>query len=230
MECFYFPDLTRQTKIITISGDNAKHFKANHINNENVMVTNGEGLSAITIADRTGKNEFTLQITDYLINYGEEKPNIALGIGILNSRDRFEFALEKSVELGINEFIPLITAHTQKNTTNHNRLLSKSIAAMIQCKRSCLPMISPPLNFEEFLTGSIDYDLIILADPNGEKPKQLNNDGKYLILVGPEGGFSEEEYLLINKIDNLIKWRFGSSRLRAETAAIMAVGFITNLA
>ncbi len=230
MECFYFPGLIRQSKKLIASGDNAKHLKANHIDKENVMVTNGAGLSAVAFAERTGKNEFTLQITDYLPDYGEETPHIALALGILSSRDRFEFAIEKSVELGVNEFFPLITDHSQKDSVNHNRLISKAIAAMIQCKRSRLPVIHPPLSLEDLLAKSVDTCRIILADPDGEPSHQLSQDMKYLILTGPEGGFSEEELRKINEADNVIKWRFGGTRLRAETAAIVAVGFVTNSA
>lgn len=230
MECFYFPGLTRQSKIFTASGGDARHLKANHINNENVMLTNGQGLSAVAYAERSGRNEFALRITSYLFNHGEAKPHIALGLGIPDSRSRFEFALEKAVELSVNEFFPLITAHSQKNTTNHSRLLAKSISAMIQCKRSCLPVVSPPLGLKILLAKASEYDRIILADPDGEIPGRLDINGRYLILTGPEGGFSGDELMRINEMDNVIKWRFGGTRLRAETAAIMAVGFVSGLA
>ncbi len=230
MECFYFPDINRQSAMLTISGDDTKHLKANHIDKENVMLTNGSGLSAVALAERTGKNEFTLHITEYLSDYGEEKPYIALALGILGSRDRFEFALEKAVELGVNEFFPLITAHTERNTTNHSRLLAKAIAAMIQSKRSRLPVINSPLNLESLLSQSSDFGRIILADPEGETPCKTGHNGKYLILTGPEGGFSNEELMQINSTSNLMKWRLGGTRLRAETAAIVAIGFVSNFA
>jgi RsmE family RNA methyltransferase len=67
-----------------------------------------------------------------------------LGIGVLENRDRMEFAVEKAVELGATHIIPLITDHSGFARTTSNRLVAKAIAALTQCGRLWLPEIHAP--------------------------------------------------------------------------------------
>ena len=113
MECLYYPDLNRIQESAFLMGDELKHARALHLQkDESVLLTNGKGLSAECLVINCSKNDLTLKIIKYLENYGENTIRISLAIGVLNDRERFEFAIEKAVELGVNEIIPLITQYT----------------------------------------------------------------------------------------------------------------------
>ena len=115
MECIYFPELDKNSKDLYISGSEAKHLKALRLKpGEEIQITNGKGLSAGSILIKEEPAGFLIQVTDLQENTGELPYSFALAIGILNDRNRFEFALEKAVELGITDFYPLITEFTEK--------------------------------------------------------------------------------------------------------------------
>ena len=225
MECIYFPDLEENQTDIEISGPEAKHLKVlNTAENAGVLVSNGGGLAAITKATRTGKEKYILNIISIHHEYGELPYRLGLALGILDKRDRFEFALEKSIEMGITDFYPLISRYTQKNKIQSERLRAKAVAAMKQCKRSRLPIIHNPIAIGDLSDTAREYGSVLLLDENGEKPHFNNDKHSRLIVCGPEGGFSEQEISQISALQNCKRINLGGRRLRAETAAILATG------
>lgn len=225
MECIYLPELSLNETFIKIPDSEFRHIRALRLKkNDNIMITNGKGIICLASINKLIKNECVIEIKTIIEeNNCELNRKISLAIGILQDRDRFEFALEKAVELGISEFIPLITDFTQKNKINLERLQSKAIAAIKQCKRSVLPRIHQPVKLDEDL--KFNYDCIILADIGGFKPKLEENYKSILYVVGPEGGFSDRELAIFLK-KNTIRWNLGNRRLRAETAAIVGLSYL----
>ncbi|MBI5324647.1 MAG: 16S rRNA (uracil(1498)-N(3))-methyltransferase [Ignavibacteriae bacterium] len=224
MNCIYLPELSKSLNGFPITTEELKHIKALRIGTfEKLLATNGKGLSAIgKISIDSKKPLFNPE--EFFENTGENNFKSGLALGILDNKDRFEFALEKAVELGINDFFPLISEFTQRKTVNIDRLKSKAISSMKQCCRSFLPLIHEPVTIEELNNQSISYERVVLADINGKKFESFEQEISTLVIVGPEGGFSNNE---IEKIDNdkrLIKLNLGNRRLRAETAAIVALG------
>lgn len=225
MECIYYPDLESDSQFLEITGSEAKHLRALRVGEGGtIMVSNGDGLCANAHIQIAGKTEFLLKVVDVTKEYGERKNELALALGILNARDRFEFALEKAIELGITDFYPLKTEFSQRTKLNHDRMISKSIAAMKQCKRSRLTEIHYPYTLENLMKLSRSFDSIIVADTDGENPKQSVVGPSILVVVGPEGGFSQKELDILMKSDKTKLWNLGERRLRAETAAVVGVG------
>ncbi len=226
MESIYFPELKQNDFQVVISGSEAKHLKALRLKiNEQILISNGQGLTAKALVQSFNKESITLQTIDYFIKLNEPAFPIALALGILSDRNRFEFALEKAVELGITDFYPLITKYVQKNKINQQRLLSKSIAAMKQCKRSVIPKIHLPIEINKLLKFA-EFDTIILANENGEFPKNKNINSSVLVFVGPEGGFDKEEIGIIKEKKRTLVWKLADRRLRAETAVVSALSLI----
>ena len=221
---------------IDIQQNEHKHLKALRIKqNEKILITNGQGIIALAMMELISKTSYKIRINKIIKQFNELPFRLGLAIGMLTNKERFEFAIEKCTELGVTDIFPIISDFSQTKNINYERIKSKTIAAITQCKRSCLPKIHSPISTVELIKsvtvqGSANYfDLIILADENGIQPtKQPNNlkDNKNIIaFIGCEGGFSERE--LNNFPIQTIKWNLGNRRLRAETAAILTIGILS---
>lgn len=230
MESIYVPNFDRKSTEYQIIGDELKHVKALRIRiNERMIFTDGKGFSVIAELREINKQSAIFKIMQELsVNY-ENQFNSALALGILDNKDRMEFAVEKAVELGINAIYPFQTRYSQKNKTNTTRLQSKAIAAMKQCKRSFLPEISEVVNLKSLKKISENYSKIVLLDGKGMKPSLNSTFDSVLLIVGPEGGFSEEEIQEMVTWQNLVTWNLGSRRLRAETAVITGLTLVNFL-
>ncbi len=233
MECFYLENLDDKTEIIELPESEYKHFKALRIKPyELVLATNGRGFSAkISIENRNGKL-FATNIQDKKYYAGELKFRLGLALGALDNKDRLEFAMEKSIELGVTDFYILKTQFSQKKNYSLERLNTKAIATMKQCKRSMRTNIDYLHKFTDIHSVAEQYDRIVLADEYGETIQNFYNtsaEKSTLILVGAEGGFSQAEIdILLEKHSSKIqKLKLGERRLRAETAAILSVGLFS---
>jgi 16S rRNA (uracil1498-N3)-methyltransferase len=250
MECIYIENIDERAVKIDVPPDEAKHLKTLRINTANeILITNGKGICAVAEVERISKIDYRVEIKHILANYGELDNKISLAIGILDNGDRMEFCLEKCIELGVSEFFFLQTDFSQRTKINSERLYSKSIAAIKQCKRARLPIIHPPISLDKLIGEIADnsnnnhsdsnsnsnsnncknkYSQIILADENGISPIKTFQTGEAnnsIVFVGAEGGFSEREIKLFP--NTITKWNLGNRRLRAETAAITAIGILS---
>ena len=168
------------------------------------------------------------QILETFPKYGENKIQINLGIGILK-KDKMNFVVEKATECGVNEFIPLVLDRCIKRDVNRERLTKISKSAVKQCGRSITPNITNPDTLDEILNKYADYSIIVCHESGRNLievvPKLFKNESKILLVVGPEGDFSESEVRLLKDIKaNFIN--LGNRRLRSETVAIVALSQI----
>lgn len=220
MECLYLPELNRESNNIIISGEEYKHFKVLRLrDNESILASNGQGLLAELLVRNIDKRQATADI----INISEQsKPSqhLSVALGILDNRDRFEFAIEKCVELGVQEFYPLVSQFTQRKSLNINRLELKAIAALKQSKRAWKMIMHEETKLNTLLKA--DYDVIYFADMLATGKMQAVK-GNALIVVGPEGGFSDEECDLLRNTAKVQPFTLGENRLRAETALLTSV-------
>ncbi|MSU55614.1 MAG: RsmE family RNA methyltransferase [Candidatus Taylorbacteria bacterium] len=139
--------------------------------------------------------------------------------------DKFEWILEKGTELGVSHFRPILTSRTIVKKLNLKRAEKIVRESAEQSGRGKLPALYEPMKFEEiFSTYSFPY---IAFDPSG-KPwvqKDFVTDGALGILIGPEGGWSEQELEIIREKKVPII-SLGSQILRAETAAIAVAALL----
>ena len=226
MECIYLPELNTDNKYYRVTDTEAHHLKVLRLQSgDKIFITSGKGLLALATIDRISKNDFAANIIEFYYNGSELDFKIGLAIGIMDNRDRFEFAIEKCTEHGVCDIFPLVTDYSQQIKINQARLLTKTIHTIKQCKRSMLPVIHNPTSITDVLQNN-DYDRIILADENGITPEtKLKQFANSIIYVGPEGGFSEREIEIFDKT-NIVSWTFGNRRLRTETSAIMGVSLL----
>ncbi|MEM6645626.1 MAG: RsmE family RNA methyltransferase [Bacteroidota bacterium] len=161
---------------------------------------------------------------------GEPSYDLTLGVALLKQASRFEFILEKAVELGACRIVPLITHRTEKPRLKQQRAEHIVVAAMKQSGRTRLPVLDAPASLTDVLASSADGLRAICheaTDLAHQLAAQLEQEAsrRATILVGPEGGFTDEEIASAVRCG----WRpaaLGPRRLRAETAAVTAAAAV----
>jgi len=174
-------------------------------------------------------NNILCEILNKKFNLYEPGKNLKLFIAPLKNISRFEFAIEKAVELGVNFIQPVITEFTINNSSFSKSKLERFnkiiISAMGQSQRCLLPDFNNVISFDDMLKSTKnELNKIVMyeyadADKKSEIDKTYNN---IHLLIGPEGGFSKQE---INKLLNA-NWQLhslGDRKIRAETAAIVSI-------
>ncbi|MDR9419619.1 RsmE family RNA methyltransferase [Gracilimonas sp.] len=142
-----------------------------------------------------------------------------LAFGAIKKRDRLEFAVEKAVELGAWEICVFNADHSERSKINEDRLQSIALSAFKQSKRKWLPEVKVMASMEKVLEQYPEHHLIVAhVQAEINRPSPLSND-QNLMLIGPEGGFSERELELVNQRKSEFM-SLGENRLRAETAVI----------
>lgn len=197
-----------------------------------VVVVDGEGGWYRVQLDHVDRSVAAGHVIERRSEVGETGYDLTIAVGIIKQRARFEVLLEKAAELGASAVVPLITDRTEKDHIRHGRLESKLVAAMKQCGRSRLVKLRKPMAYEEYLMEAAP-DLALCcheaARPEDHLLRVLRTADlrpEVALLVGPEGGLSEDE------IDRAGErgWRIvslGPRRLRTETAAIAAAAGVS---
>jgi 16S rRNA (uracil1498-N3)-methyltransferase len=227
MEFFYYEKLSPKDNEIYIIGEEFKHLKAFRIQkSDRICIVNGKGLSAFGYVKDVTKTYYLVKLINFVENLGEIDTRIALALGILDNKERYEFAFEKAVEFRISEFFPLITKFTQKNKVDEQRLLKKGIAAMKQSSRSVLPKIHTPINLIDLMKRFNEYDKVLVFDREGNNFELQDNFNSILILIGPEGGFAESEIKTLSRRKKVEVVKICEYPLRSETAVVAALSLL----
>jgi len=147
-----------------------------------------------------------------------------IAIAPTKNNERTEWFAEKCTEIGIHEITPILTHHSERKNLKEERLIKTTVSAMKQSLNANLPKINSLTPFKTLVTSSFEGKKYI-AHCYPQNKKELKNSYEAgenaLILIGPEGDFSKEEVELAIK-NNFIPISLGSSRLRTETAGIVA--------
>ena len=137
--------------------------------------------------------------------------------------------IQKSTELGVTRFIPLLSERTVVRKINENRLNKIIVEASEQSNRLNLPVLDKLKKLEEFLKENIETT-ILFGDLNSDNKKiNIRNEDPICILIGPEGDFSVKERGIISKMKNIIPLNINKNILRSETAAISMIAIISYL-
>ncbi len=154
----------------------------------------------------------------------EKNHNYYLHIAIAPTKNisRFEWFLEKATEIGIDEITPIICQRSERKKINMQRCNRILISSIKQSLKFYKPKLNEPSNFSDFIKEKLEGDKLIAHCLKTEKNKiNKSNQKKYIILIGPEGDFTENE--ITNALKNGFKaTTLGNSRLRTETAGIIA--------
>ena len=173
---------------------------------------------------KISKSELLADIISKSNSTNEYDIDITLALGLLKNPSKFDFVVEKAVELGVKKIIPFVSKFTISQKPKIERWQNLAISAMKQSQRAFLPVISEPTSFEELLKYEADVKLIadIEADTITTKKENVKS---IIVVIGPEGGFSKEEIVSAEEA-GYKKINLSKNRLRAETAAIISLPII----
>ncbi len=150
--------------------------------------------------------------------------SLQIAIAPTKNSDRFEWFLEKSTEIGIDKIVPLLCRNSERRNIKHERLMKVIIAAMKQSLTAWLPDIEPLTRFDELVSRPFGGTKLIAtgsADPLNNAGKLYSRGSDVLVLIGPEGDFSDTEMNLA-LVNGFMPVSLSKNRLRTETAGVVA--------
>ncbi|MEZ4878674.1 MAG: RsmE family RNA methyltransferase [Chitinophagales bacterium] len=216
-------------------------FEANHAfkvlrckEGELVEIIDGSGKLFRAKIFSVHKNEAQLVDLELLEHQTENQNKLSIAIAPTKNSDRIEFFLEKATEIGVDNIYFIETHRTERNKTNISRYYNKVVSACKQSKQLYLPIMHTIQSYDELLASHHikAYEQLFIAHCN-ETTKQLlthqyQKNKQALLLIGPEGDFTEEEInLALNK--NFVPVSLGNTILRVETAGIVACVTVNNI-
>ena len=150
---------------------------------------------------------------------------------------RLNIIIQKAVELGVSKFVPCKTEFSNFDKLNYTNLELNAIEAAQQCERIDIPKIEKIINLDAIIKELPNDRAIVFCDESDtnlpsiyeEVRLNLNNYSKWSVIIGPEGGFSNEERELIKKQKNVLRVTLGSRILRSDTAAISSLFCIQSM-
>jgi 16S rRNA (uracil1498-N3)-methyltransferase len=222
---FFEEQLLQNTSSFVLSDETAKHC-ARVLRMgvaDKLQLTNGNGLLCKAIIKASDKKTCVVKIEDAtVVEKKIAKPSI--GISLLKNPARFEWFLEKAVEIGVDEIIPLLCERTEKEHFRFDRMQGILVSAMLQSRQVWLPKLHQPTAFNEVIASSSSSHKLIAHCEEEEKIilQEWKQNGDVQILIGPEGDFTREE-IATAKAKGFVGAGLGNTRLRTETAGIVAV-------
>ena len=192
----------------------------------------GKGGSANAEISEVGKRYCIVSVNE-IQHSPENSPKLTLLVSPTKQTERFEWFLEKAVEIGVDRIIPVWTSRSERKVEKHERWNKVIVSAMKQSGRSWLPVLENACSFDK-VVKLVNQPILIahcIESLDTEKPhllSALKPDEDACIAIGPEGDFTSEEVELALK-NGGIEISLGKSRLRTETAAIVATTYFRAL-
>ncbi|MEI6890105.1 MAG: 16S rRNA (uracil(1498)-N(3))-methyltransferase [Bacteroidales bacterium] len=221
---------TIEGNLIRLGEDESRHcLKVMRLGkNDSIHVTDGKGnLYEAEITD-VGSLKVTARITKTTQSPVSRGFRLHVAIAPTKNSDRFEWFLEKSTEIGIDEITPVFCSHSERNKVNHDRLNKILISAVKQSLKIQLPRLNQALSFKEFISKSIPGIKLIASCLSGKEleiQQAYTKGQEAAVLIGPEGDFSESEIeSAVNS--GFVPVSLGESRLRTETAGVYVAAVI----
>jgi 16S rRNA (uracil1498-N3)-methyltransferase len=166
--------------------------------------------------------------------------------------ERLDYMVQKAVEMGVSKLQPVLTRHTQVKRVNLARMRANAIEAAEQCGVLSIAEVAEPMTFARAIAARKPDRLLIFCDEAAEvkdpvaalaagrqSPAALlpltmaaaatSGPQQLALLIGPEGGFSEEERAALLKLSNVVRLSLGPRILRADTAAVAALALIQSV-
>jgi 16S rRNA (uracil1498-N3)-methyltransferase len=225
MQVFYAPDITGD--VYTLGEKESRHCVRvlRMTTGSRIRLIDGKGSLYEAVITSPDPGRCSLSITGVTRDFETRNYRLHLAISPLKNYERFEWFIEKSVEIGVDEITPLLCDNTEKPGVKRERVSSLIISAMKQSLKSKLTVLNEPVSFADFVKADHEGTRMIAhcsTDSVRSRIGDVCRKGENAtLLIGPEGDFSPKE------IREAVEAGFapvhlGNSRLRSETAGIAA--------
>ena len=225
MQLFYNSNIKSNDKTFFFDKEESKHIVKvlRKKESDKIFITNGLGYLFESIIEVASEKKCEVKI----IKETFQQPDTFythIAIAPTKMNDRLEWFLEKATEIGIHEITPIICDHSERKVYKIDRAEKIIQAAMKQSLHYYIPKINEPISLSQFVKSNIDGQKFIAHCEETDKKSfknEVKKDEKITILIGPEGDFSSKEINLTIE-NNFIPVTLGNTRLRTETAALVA--------
>jgi 16S rRNA (uracil1498-N3)-methyltransferase len=148
---------------------------------------------------------------------------------------RFDYMVQKAVEMGVSQLQPVLTRHGQITRVNVERMRANAVEAAEQCGILSLPEIFAPVDLTDYLARRDPERWLVFCDEDAEVADPVAALGALwrrlplAVLVGPEGGFAEDERTMLLKLPGVMRLALGPRILRADTAAVAVLALVQSV-
>lgn len=224
MQIFYHSEINVNDNDLIIS--DSEHHHLNKVLrkkiNDKVYLTDGNGYLFEATINNINLKSTHLKIINSTKKFSMDY-NLHIAIAPTKKIDRFELFLEKAIEIGVSSITPLVCKYNERKSLNYTRLNKIAVSAMKQSLQTYLPNIKPIASIKEFIESNQCEQKYIAHCKNSKKvhlSKIIKRKTGSSIIIGPEGGFTDDEINLAMDYD-FIPVSLGNNRLRTETAGIV---------
>lgn len=225
MQIFYAPDISGDT--YTLDENESKHLirVLRMVKGSDIRLIDGKGNLYEGVISIPDQKKCTILITAKIEDFERRYYRLHIAISPLKNPERFEWFIEKSVEIGVDVITPLICRNTERTGIKGVRINNLIVSAMKQSLKATQTVLNEPCNFNDFV-NSDSQGIKMIAHCDNSRIRQKISDvysknNTAVILIGPEGDFSSEEIdLAVSR--NFMQVHLGRSRLRTETAGLAA--------
>jgi 16S rRNA (uracil1498-N3)-methyltransferase len=202
---------------------------------DDIQIIDGKGTlfdAKITLSDA---KRTLVELLREQKEFGKRSYYLHLAVAPTKNIDRFEYFVEKAVEIGVDMITPLNCRFSERNKINLERIQKIIIAAVKQSRKAYIPIFNPMTDFSQFVSQTSETHRFIAHCYDTEKKllsKTLPPQTDTLIMIGAEGDFSIDEVQMAEK-QGFVSVSLGNSRLRTETAGVVAANiaaFVNELA
>ena len=225
MQLFYHPTINKSLSSFVFDKEESKHIVKVLRKKESdiLFVTNGLGYLFKTEIALASDNKCTVNIISFE-KQNSSKFHLHLVVAPTKMNERYEWFLEKATEIGIHEITPIICEHSERKVLKTDRFQKIIESAMKQSLHCYIPKLNEPILFKDYIKSPKSGQLFIAHCEEINKKtlkSELKSNENVTILIGPEGDFSVKEIQLALE-NNFIPVSLGNTRLRTETAAVVA--------
>ena len=221
MQLFYCPEILENSYYL--NSEESKHCIKVLRKNEGDLINLIDGSGGFYEVKLTIASQKKVHF-EIVKSWKEEARDYKLHIAIAPTKnnDRLEWFLEKATEIGIDEITPIICHHSERKVVKEERLKKIILSATKQSLKAKIPKLNSAISFKEFCSIKQEADCFIAHCELQEKTSFKSVIAKNaLVLIGPEGDFSNQEIDLA-LANNFTPISLGNSRLRTETAGLVA--------
>lgn len=196
---------------------------------DEIFIADGQGNLFRTQIETVDHKHTSVRVVETIAEYNKLPYRLHIAIAPTKNMDRVEWFLEKATEIGISEITPIICKNSERKVIKTDRMNRIVEAAMKQSYKAYHPQINEAVKFTDFVeSDNSEQKFVAHCEDDGKRiylADVVKPQTSVTVLIGPEGDFSHDEIEMA--LQNYVPVTLGQSRLRTETAALVACDIVS---